>query len=193
MLLGLAAIIGAVTSSFSASLLSGGAMISWNIYRPLMAGRASLPRLKHVIRLSILGLGLVAIVLALEVRSVAALWLFTADLVFVLLFPQLVMALYDGKTNRIGSMAGFAISLGLRLGGGMSVETDVGLKGFPALIRFPELFAPWLPGSPADWYDGLGATLFPIKTLAAVAGLIAIPLVSRLTGRWCPPKAPRRS
>src|SRR5262249_7527405 len=80
MLLGLAAIIGAVTSSFSSSILSAGAMFSWNVYRPLLAPQASKNRLKNIIRISIVCLGVVAVLLALRVRSVAALWLFTGDL-----------------------------------------------------------------------------------------------------------------
>jgi len=37
------------------------------------------------------------------VQSVQALWFFTSDLVFVLLFPQLIFALFDPKANRTGS------------------------------------------------------------------------------------------
>ena len=44
----------------------------------------------RVIRGSILLFGALAAVLALRVHSVQALWFFTSDLVFVLLFPQLV-------------------------------------------------------------------------------------------------------
>ena len=45
-------------------------------------------------------------------------------------------------------------------------------------IHYPELFT----RHPADWYDpSTGAMLFPYKTLAAVAGLILLPVVSRLT------------
>src|SRR5262249_811582 len=147
MLLGLAAIIGAVTSSFSSSILSAGAMFSWNVYRPLLAPEASRDRLKNVIRISIVVLGVVAVLLAMRVRSVPALWLFTGDLVFVLLFPQLTMALYDPKANRIGSVCAFAFALALRLGGGMSLETDTGWVGFPALIPYPELCSAVLPGA----------------------------------------------
>jgi high affinity choline transporter 7 len=191
MLLGLAAIIGAVTSSFSASILSAGSMFSWNVYRRLLAPRTAAPaddaqRLARVIRASIVFLGIVAAVMALSVKSVAALWLFTGDLVFVLLFPQLVAALFDRKANWIGSVAAFAVALALRLGGGMSIETDSGLIGFGALVPYPEIFAAILSGSPADWYDGIGATLFPVRAVAALAGLITLPVVSRLTSRWCP-------
>ena len=90
-----------------------------------------------------------------EVQSVQALWFFTSDLVFVLLFPQLVAALFDSKANLIGSIAAFSVSLVLRLGGGEP------LFGIPALIPYPE----WLP----------------FKTIAAGAGMILLPVVSRLT------------
>jgi high affinity choline transporter 7 len=100
-------------------------------------------------------LGASAALLALEVQSVQALWFFTSDLVFVLLFPQLVAALFDAKANLPGSIAAFSVSLVLRLGGGEP------LFGIPALIAYPE----WVP----------------FKTVAAAAGLILLPLVSRLT------------
>ena len=51
-------------------------------------------------------------------RSVQALWFFTSDLVFVLLFPQLLCALFDPRANRIGSIVAFVVSLTLRVGGG---------------------------------------------------------------------------
>ena len=66
--------------------------------------------------MAVLGGG--ALLMALKVQSVQALWFFTSDLVFVLLFPQLVYALFDRAANRIGSMAAFFVSLVLRVGGG---------------------------------------------------------------------------
>ena len=43
-----------------------------------------------VMRIAIALLGVGAVWMALKVQSVQALWFFTSDLVFVLLFPQLV-------------------------------------------------------------------------------------------------------
>jgi len=100
--------------------------------------------------------------MALEVQSVQALWFFTSDLVFVLLFPQLISALYDSKANLAGSIAAFSASLILRLGGGEP------LFGIPALIAYPE----WLP----------------FRTVAAAAGLVLLPTVSRLTAALLPPR-----
>ena len=58
-------------------------------------------------RVTIAALGLGAAVLALKVQSVQALWFFTSDLVFVLLFPQLFYALFDRRANIAGSVAAF--------------------------------------------------------------------------------------
>jgi high affinity choline transporter 7 len=182
-IVGLTAIVGAVTSSFSASILSAGSMISWNFIRGLVAPKVSALNMRRVIRLSILALGALAAVLALRVQSVQRLWFFSSDLVFVLLFPQLVYALYDRRANRVGSITAFVVSLVLRLGGGEPI------LAIPRLIPYAEIFQTLLPGDSRQWFDAAaGATLFPVRTLAAAAGLILMPLVSRLTGRWDPPR-----
>jgi high affinity choline transporter 7 len=161
-LLGLAAIVGAVTSSFSSSILSAGSMFAWNVYRRLLRPDISVGGLTLVMRIAIAFLGIGAVWMALKVQSVQALWFFTSDLVFVLLFPQLVAALFDRKANRIGSIAAFSVSLVLRLGGGEP------LFGIPMLLPYPE----WLP----------------FKTVAAGAGMILLPAVSRMTGAWSAPR-----
>jgi high affinity choline transporter 7 len=94
-------------------------------------------------------------VLALKVQSVQALWFFTSDLVFVLLFPQLLFALFDPRANRTGSIVAFVVSLVLRIGGGEP------LLGLPVLIAYGDHV--------------------PFRTVAAAAGLVLLPLVSRLT------------
>jgi high affinity choline transporter 7 len=162
-LLGIAAIVGAVTSSFSSSILSAGSMLSWNGLKRLLWPSLSVVHMARVIRVSILLLGAMATVLALKVQSVQALWFFTSDLVFVLLFPQLLCALFDPKANRIGSIAAFSLSAFLRIGAGEP------LLGLPALLAYPETL--------------------PFRTIAAVTGLVALPLVSRVTARWDEPRA----
>lgn len=177
-LLGLGAIVGAVTSSFSSSILSAASMVSWNGCKRLLWPDLSTIQLKRLIRLSIVLLGAMATVLALKVQSVQALWFFTSDLVFVLLFPQLIFALFDKKVNRIGSITAFCVSLILRLGGGEP------LFNLPYFIPYPEIFT----SEPAKWYDA-GARLFPFKTLAAGVGIVLLPVVSRLTAKWDAPRS----
>ena len=194
-LLGFGAIIGAITSSFSSSILSAASMVSWNGVHRLIRPNLSMERIRRVIRVAILAFGVLAVLLALKVRSVQALWFFTSDLVFVLLFPQLLWALYDRKANRTGSIAAFLVSLGLRVGGGEP------LFGIAPSIPYPELIAGlfaavpftrpdgWLSGLPERWYDPVsGAMLFPYRLFAALAGLLILPIVSRLTGRFDPPR-----
>jgi len=186
-ILGLGAIVGAVTSSFSASILSAGSMFAWNCCRRVFWPDLSAARMVRVLRGSILLLGAAATVLALKIQSVQELWFFTSDLIFVLLFPQLLCALFDPKVNLIGSITAFAVSLVLRLGGGEP------LFGLPPFLPYPELFAGILPGSPESWYEaGSGRILFPFKLLAAGTGLVLLPVVSRLTARLCPPRLLRR-
>jgi high affinity choline transporter 7 len=156
--LGLLAIVGAVTSSFSASVLSAASMFSWNCCKRLLMPNLSDARMTALLRVSVAVLGGGALLMALKVQSVQALWFFTSDLVYVLLFPQLVCALFDPKANRIGSMTAFFVSLVLRIGGGEP------LFNFQALIPYPDQF--------------------PFKTVAAIVGLILLPLVSRLTARF---------
>jgi solute carrier family 5 (high affinity choline transporter), member 7 len=182
-LLGLGAIIGAVTSSFSSSILSASAMFAWNCVHRLWRPDLNARQMARLVRLAIFALGVGATVLALQVQSVQALWFFTSDLIFVLLFPQLVFALFDPRANRIGSITAFCLSLFLRLGGGEP------LFGIPPLLPYPELFAAVLPTAAATWYDpSTGALLFPYKTLAALAGLVTLPVISRLTRRWDSPR-----
>ncbi len=177
-LLGLGAIVGAVTSSFSSSILSASSMFGWNTCKRLLWPELSMRALKRILRAAIAVLGGAAVVLALKVESVQALWFFTSDLVFVLLFPQLVYALFDRKANLTGSCVAFAVSLLLRLGGGEP------LFGIPPLIPYPQIVSSVIPLDVARWYDPQsGALLFPYKTIAAAAGMVLLPVVSRLTAR----------
>jgi high affinity choline transporter 7 len=182
-LLGLAAITGAVTSSYSSSILSAGSMLSWNVYKALIHQGVRAEGFQRVLRGSVVMLGAASLVLALRVQSVQQLWFLTSDLVYVLLFPQLLWTLFDPKANRIGSMSAFAVSLTLRLGGGEP------LLGLPPFLPYDR------------WFDALGlrqaagATgeeAFPYKWLAMSVGLVLLPVVSRLTARWSSPRPLQR-
>jgi len=184
-ILGLGAIIGAVSSSYSASILSAGSMFSWNVCRRLLFPAIPVWRMKTIIRTCILLLSIGAVILALLAKSVQELWFFTADLIFVLLVPQLVYALFDTRANRIGSMTAFFAALVLRLGGGEPI------LHMEPIVPYPEWFAGFLSGEPAAWYEmknDFRVMLFPFKTLAFLVGMTLLPIVSRLTARWDPPR-----
>lgn len=166
--IGLGAVAAAVMSSVDSSILSASSMASWNIYRPILKPTVSDKSLFKIIRRCIWIIGIAATLLALQVKSVYALWVLCSDFVYCLLFPQLVCALFDKKANTIGSVAGFVVAFILRFGGG-----DATL-GLPILLPYPMV------------EDGL--VLFPFRTLAMVSGLLTIIIVSRLTQGIAKPK-----
>ncbi|WP_246581495.1 sodium:solute symporter family protein [Echinicola shivajiensis] len=168
---GLGAIAAAVMSSVDSSILSASSMASWNIFRPLVNPKISNKDLMKVIKRSIWIIGITATLLALKIQSVYALWFLCSDLVYTLLFPQLLTALYYKKANAIGSLTGFIVAFILRMGGG-----DPTL-GIPIIIDYPMI------------KDGM--VLFPYRTVAMLAGLVTIILVSRMTGKYDPPKSLR--
>ncbi|WP_181347790.1 sodium:solute symporter family protein [Thalassobacillus sp. CUG 92003] len=166
---GLGALAAAVMSSMDSSILSASSMASWNIYRPLINPEASQDKLKKVIKRTIIIIGVGAMIIALNVQSVYTLWYLASDLVYTILFPQLTMALFYKNANIYGSIAGFAVALFLRIGGG---EPALGL---PAFLPYPMIS------------EG-GIVLFPFRTLACVAAFVFIFIVSELTKKKAKPQ-----
>ena len=98
--------------------------------------------------------------MALTIKSIYGLWALCSDLVYVILFPQLLCAIYVPFVNTCGSLVAFFVGIILRLGGG---EKLIGLRPF---IKYP-------------LYDSdLEKQLFPFRTLAMVISLITLILVS---------------
>ncbi len=159
--LGLGALAAAVMSSVDSSILSASSLGAWNVYRPLVRPGASEPEMRRIMRRFIIIVGVAATLVALSVQSVYALWLLSSDFIYVLLFPQLVTALFYRHANLYGSAAGLAVSFVLRFGGG---DPTLGL---PVLLPYPMVQG--------------GTVLFPFRTLAMVCGLLTILIVSYLT------------
>lgn len=117
-----------------------------------------------MMRGSIVVVGAIATYMALTVHSIYGLWYLSSDLVFVILFPQLVCVVYYKKTtNTYGSLAAYIVGLSLRALGGEAII------GLPPIIKYP-------------FYDAdRGGQLFPFRTLAMVSSAFTIVGVSRLT------------
>ncbi|KAL3876539.1 hypothetical protein ACJMK2_034380, partial [Sinanodonta woodiana] len=116
-----------------------------------------------VMRISIFWVGAMATVMAILVESVYALWYLCSDLVYVVLFPQLVCVIYLSWSNTYGSLAGYILGLFIRILGG-----EPTLK-IPAVIKFP-------------WYDEENQTqMFPYKTLCMLISMVSIMSVSYMT------------
>lgn len=113
-------------------------------------------------RISIFGVGILATVMGIVVDSIYALWFLCSDLVYVVLFPQLLCVIYVPWTNTYGSLAGYILGLFFRLAGGEAT------LGVPILIKYP-------------FYNEADGQLFPFKTLCMLISMISILSVSFVT------------
>ena len=59
-------------------------------------------------RFAIIMVGGLATVMALTIQSIYGLWYLCADLVYVILFPQLLCVVYFKRSNTYGCLAGYA-------------------------------------------------------------------------------------
>ncbi len=155
--IGLGAIAAAVMSSADSSILASSSLLVWNLY-PKSQNMESASR-QRLLRTVISVVGVLTIILALQVGSIYELWFLCSDLVYCLLFPALVTALFDPKANQYGAVAGFIVALVLRVGGGES------LLGIPPILPYPL---------------EEGVITIPFKSLSMVAGLLTIIVVSRV-------------
>lgn len=151
---GAAVISAAVVSSMDSSILSASSMFTWNIVRPLdRAGRLPMPT---VLRVTMAVIGGLATCLALATDSIYALWYLCADLVYVVLFPQLVAVLYFRQANSTGALVTIIYGLTARL-----------MFGVPTL------------GLPAMVPDDLHS--YPFRSMIMLSSLALIPACSWLT------------
>lgn len=111
-------------------------------------------------RLGIFGVGAMATAMAIEVDSIYDLWFLCSDLVYVILFPQLVSVVYLSGTNTYGSLTGFIVGIFFRIAGG---EKSMNIS---PIIEYP-------------WYiEETKEQLFPFKTFSMLLSFASIILVS---------------
>ncbi|MBN3299471.1 high affinity choline transporter 1-like [Amia ocellicauda] len=115
---GLGAVSAAVMSSADSSILSASSMFARNIYQLAFRQTASDREIVWVMRISIFVFGALATAMALLTGTVYGLWYLSSDLVYVIIFPQLISVLFVKGTNTYGSVAGYIFGLVLRIGGG---------------------------------------------------------------------------
>ncbi|XP_064475921.1 high-affinity choline transporter 1-like isoform X2 [Ornithodoros turicata] len=152
-----------VMATVDSTIFSAATMLSHNIYKGILRPKASTTELVLVLRLSVLLLGAFATYIAVATTAVNSMWNYASDLLFILLFPQMVCILFlpDG-VNAYGSLTGFFLGLLLRTAAG---EPGMGL---PTLFRYPG-------------YDSQhGRQLFPYRTFSMVAHLLCMLVASRV-------------
>lgn len=107
-------------------------------------------------RVAIFGVGALATAMGITIQTIYGLWYLCADLVYVILFPQLVCVVYLPDTNTYGSLTGYMFGFLFRLLGGEP------LIGMPAIIKFP-------------FYDEVDdIQRFPFKTVCMIFSFILI-------------------
>ncbi|XP_021349941.1 high-affinity choline transporter 1-like [Mizuhopecten yessoensis] len=163
-IIGIGAVSAAVMSSADSCVLSTGSVFANNVYKNIFRPKASQREIVWVLRLTIVVVGTVGAVIALTVGSVYGLFIMSADLMYVIQFPQLVCVLWVKCANTYGSLTGFVIGLFLRVAGG-----EPFLKIAP-LIQYP-------------MYHEEYGQLFPFKTESMLCSLFTICVVSYITER----------
>ncbi|KAL3215420.1 hypothetical protein MRX96_034132 [Rhipicephalus microplus] len=106
---GLVSIAAAVMSSADSSMLSASTMITRNVYQALIRPAATEMEVVITLRIMICALGSLSVYMALSVNSVFDLWTLCSDIVYVLLFPQLLCVFYFKETNAYGSVLAFIV------------------------------------------------------------------------------------
>lgn len=115
---------------------------------------------------AIISVGILATAMALTVKSIYGLWYLSSDLVYVMLFPQLVCVVYCKKfCNTYGSLSAYVVGFLLRALGGEEIV------GLPALIKYP------------FYREETQEQLFPFRTLSMLTSLATLLAVSS-TSKW---------
>ncbi|PNF35271.1 High-affinity choline transporter 1 [Cryptotermes secundus] len=113
---GLGAISAAVMSSADASILSSSSMFSRNIYKAAFRPKASDREMLWVLRITVIVIATCGAIVALTVGSVYYLSYLCADLIYVILFPQLLLIIHwPHGVNTYGCLVSYFVGLFLRI------------------------------------------------------------------------------
>ncbi|KAH7960946.1 hypothetical protein HPB49_025270 [Dermacentor silvarum] len=156
---GLVSIAAAVMSSADSSMLSASTMITRNVYQTLLRPTATEKEVVIALRTMICALGSLSVYMALSVNSVFYLWTLCSDIVYVLLFPQLLCVFYFKETNAYGSVLAFIVSGVFRC---LCGEPSMNV---PVVVRLP-------------LYDPKLGQRFPFRLLSMALGLATLRLGS---------------
>jgi high affinity choline transporter 7 len=113
--------------------------------------------------------------MALLTGTVYGLWYLSSDLVYVIIFPQLICVLFIKGTNTYGSVAGYVFGLLLRIGGG-----EPYLK-LPPFIYYPGWVAQEKIHHLTGDVEHYVQQRFPFKSISMLASFVANVAFSYLT------------
>ncbi|TRY80455.1 hypothetical protein TCAL_08824 [Tigriopus californicus] len=122
---GLGAVSAAVMSSADSSVLSASSMFARNVYRLIFRQGASETEIMWVMRISIFVVGAMATSMALTIPTIYGLWAMCSDLVYVILFPQLLIVVhFKDWVNTYGSLVAYLLGMYLFLVKKISLNYD---------------------------------------------------------------------
>ncbi|CAF3799926.1 unnamed protein product, partial [Rotaria magnacalcarata] len=147
--MGLGAVSAAVMSSADSSVLSASSMFARNVWKLVFRNQASEREVLLVMRIGIFLVGAAAAGIGILVSSIYVLWYLCSDLVYVILFPQLLCVVYVPHTNTYGSLSAYIIGFVFRI---LIGEPSLSI---PALIRF----GPYIPPKTLCMIISLATTL----------------------------------
>lgn len=130
----------------------------------VIAFQASMREEMWVLRVAILVVGTLCTVIAINVDSIYGLFFLCSDLVYVILFPQLLCVLWIPFSNSYGCIVSYFLGLFVRFASGEL------LIGLPPLIKFP-------------LYTEEHGQGFPIRTFSMLVSLVFLIGVSFATDR----------
>ncbi|CAF1211653.1 unnamed protein product [Adineta ricciae] len=113
--IGLGAVSAAVMSSADSSVLSASSMFARNVWKLVFRNQASEREVLLVMRIGIFLVGAGAAGIGILVSSIYVLWYLCSDLVYVILFPQLLCVVYVPHTNTYGSLSAYILGFIFRI------------------------------------------------------------------------------
>ncbi|KAH7956953.1 hypothetical protein HPB52_013918 [Rhipicephalus sanguineus] len=187
-----------VMSSADSSMFSASTMVTKNVYYGLLRPSASETEVALTLRIMVCLFGAVATYLALSVQSVFGLWTLCSEVVYVLLFPQLVCVFYIKNTNTYGSVTVVASEIA-RSAQISKATVHSGARSLAAFVL--GAFVRWLCGEPSlnvsasiqlPLYDQKKEPWFPFRLACMSIGFVALiggssAAAMAFEKRWLPP------